>query len=87
MKKTIVVTVALIISLLLNCVCIYFLFKLMDRYRDMKQNKAVTNTSLLIDTGLIQYKADSISLKGDTIKYYRNGEFVGFSVTETEEVK
>lgn len=87
MKKTIFVTVALIISLLLNCVCIYFLFKLTDRYRYMKQNKAVTNTSLLIDTGLTQYKADSISLKGDTTKYYRNGEFVGFSVTETEEVK
>lgn len=83
MKKTTFIIIALIISLLLNCVCIYYLLKLMDRYRYMKQNKAVTNTSLLIDTGLTQYKADSISLKGDTTKYYRNGEFVGYSVTET----
>lgn len=83
MKKTIFVTVALIISLLLNCVCIYFFFKLMYRYRDMEeQSKVVTHTSLIIDTGLTQYKADSISLKGDTAKYYRNGEFVGYSVTE-----
>lgn len=72
MKKTTFIIIALIISLLLNCVCIYYLLKLMDRYRYMKQNKAVTNTSLLIDTGLTQYKADSISLKGDTTKYYRN---------------
>ncbi len=82
MKKTIFLTIALIISLLLNCVCIYFLFKITDRYKAMSINKKVSMTARVIDEGLTLYKADSISLKGDTTKYYRNGEFVGYSLTE-----